>query len=125
MLLTVYILFQVLVIAGIILTFYSKEVIFSALTMLFTAILAVGAWRLFVGVQYVWDTTTSSYVAQNIIMNTSYLAYLNMGLFGLAMVFFFSDLFELLQEESVGLGKLNLSRNKKSSEGLKINKNDF
>jgi hypothetical protein len=118
MLLTIYILFQILVIAGILLVFYSKEIIFSALTMLFSGVLAVGSWRLFIGVQYVFDTATGSYIAENIIVNTSYLAYLNMGLFGLAMVFFFNDLFEWITKESVGLGNLNMSRNKKTEENL-------
>jgi len=118
MLLTIYILFQILVIAGILLVFYSKEIIFSALTMLFSGVLAVGSWRLFIGVQYVFDITTGSYVAEDIIVNTSYLAYLNMGLFGLAMVFFFNDLFEWITKESVGLGNLDMSRNKKTEENV-------
>ena len=98
-------------IAGIILVFYSKEPIFSALTMLFAGTLAVGAWSLNTGVQYVWDATTSSYLAETVIISTPYLSGLNIGLFGLALVFFFNDLFELITNESAGLGKLNLSRN--------------
>lgn len=123
MLLSIYIVFQLLVIAGVILVFYSKEVIFSALTMLFSGILAVGAWRLLVDIQYVFDTTTGVYVAQDIIVNTSYLAYLNMGLFGLAMLFFFNDIFEWIQKESVGLGNLNMTRNKKTEENIQTGGN--
>lgn len=122
MLLTVYILFQILVIAGLVLTFYSKEVIFSAITTILAAVLAIGGWRLFVGVQYVFDSATGSYIAQDIIMNTSYIAYLNMSFFGLALMFLFNDIFELIQGESIGLGKLNLSRNQKSSENLQMTK---
>ena len=123
MLLSIYIVFQLLVIAGVILVFYSKEVIFSALTMLFSGILAVGAWRLLVDIQYVFDTATGVYVAQDIIVNTSYLAYLNMGLFGLAMLFFFNDIFEWIQKESVGLGNLNMTRNKKTEENIQTGGN--
>lgn len=118
MLLTIYILFQIIVLIGVIMTFYSKEMIFSALTMLFSGMLAVGAWRITYGTNYIWDATTSAYVAETLIASTPYIAYLNMGLFGLALMFFYYDVFETLTGQSKGLGNLNLNRNKKTLENI-------
>jgi hypothetical protein len=111
MMLELYILFQLLVLVMLMIAYNNKEPLFSALAMLFSSFLAVGAWSISSGVKYVYDAAIGQQVAEILIYSTPYLAYLNMGLFGLALVFFYYDVFEILTGQSKGLGNLNLSRN--------------
>lgn len=105
MLLEVYILFQILAVIGIILTIISytdklMTIYPSILTLLLSGILSVGAWVLNVGTNYVWNTSMNAYIAEANIISTPYLASFNIAIFGLALVYFFVELFEILRNEA-------------------------
>ena len=85
MILTVYVLLQILAVTGLIVTFFKKSIIPSVLTMLVSGGLAVGAWVLDIGTKYVWDSTISAYVTESIIVQTPYLAGMNIAVSGLAL----------------------------------------
>jgi len=100
MLLSVYLLLQVIAILSIIATFHSKTPLASVLAMVTSGTLMVGAWVLEVGSKYIWDPSIRAYIREPILAQTSYLAVINMAVFGLALVFFFYDIFVTMQEEA-------------------------
>lgn len=100
MLLEIYILFQILAIIGVLMIFHTDTVLVSATTMVISGILAVGAWQLNVGLDFIWDAATKSYITQDIIINTPYLASFNILIFGIALMYFFHDLFAIIKNES-------------------------
>lgn len=69
----------------------------------------VGSWTLNVGSRYVWDPSIRAYVEQSIMVSTPYLATFNILIFGLAILYFFSDVMEVMNEESshINLDKMN------------------
>jgi len=100
MLLEVYILFQILAIIGAIMIFHSDTVFVSAVTLVVSSILAVGAWVLNLGSQFVWNPSIRAYVAETVTINTPYLAGFNMLIVGIALMYFFHDLFAIINNET-------------------------
>jgi len=92
MIVEVYIMLQVAAIAALIATFYAKSIMPSLLTVFSSSILMIGAWILETGHTYMWNPATRAYVAQATIVHTSYLAYINMAIFGLGLLFFINDI---------------------------------
>lgn len=108
--LTLYILFQIVAIIALIFTFYTDVPLVSALTMLSSGILIVGSWILNLGNTFVWDASIRAYVSEPVIINTPYLPYINMAIFGLAMMYFFYDVFNIAQNESPKLNNVTPGR---------------
>jgi hypothetical protein len=104
--LTVYILFQVVAIAALIFTFYTDVPLVSALTMLSSGILIVGSWILHLGNTFLWDASIRAYVSEPIIIQTPYIPYINMAIFGLALMYFFYDVFTIAQNDSPKLNNI-------------------
>lgn len=100
MLLEVYILFQILAVIGLFVILHSDQPVASVLTMLISGVLIVGAWMLNIGTNYVWDSGINAYVAEANMISTPYLAYINMAIFGLALTYFFYDIFMTAANES-------------------------
>jgi hypothetical protein len=109
MLLNVYILLQILAITALIITFFTKTPLSSAVSMVISAILMVGAWVLQIGGQYVWDPSIRAYVRETIYVQTGYLAGFNILLFSLSLLFFMHDMYELITKAS-GLGDTNINQ---------------
>lgn len=59
----------------------------------------MGSWVLETGVKYVWDPAIRAYVTQPILLENSFLPYINMGIMALALIFFFYDLFDTVSEQ--------------------------
>ena len=102
MLLEVYILFQISAFIGLFLTLYTdgESLLPSLLTLLVSGVLAVGAWVLNAGTNYVWDPVVNAYVAEVNTVNTPYLAIFNIAIFGLALVYFLWDTFRTASDSS-------------------------
>lgn len=102
MLLEIYILLQISAIAALVSTFYAKSVMPSLLTVFTSAVLMVGAWVIETGQTYVWDASIRAYVAEAVVVSTNYLAYINMAIFGLGLLFFFHDIMTVAKGGSLG-----------------------
>ena len=103
MILEVYVLLQVLTIVALIVTFYSEAPLYAVMTMVLSGVLMIGAWVLETGVKYVWEPAIRAYSQQPILVQTPYLAYINMAIFGLAIVYFFYDLFNNVNKQTKNL----------------------
>lgn len=84
--------------------------LFSTLTAVSSAVLMIGAWSLNTGVEYVWDAAIRAYVTAPVIIQTSYLAYFNMLIFALAILYFFNDIMDVARAKSKGMGDVNASQ---------------
>ena len=102
MLLEVYILFQISAFIGLFLTLYTdgESLLPSLITLLISGILAVGAWVLNIGINYVWNPDINAYIAEVNTVNTPYLAIFNIAIFGLALVYFLWDTFKTASNSS-------------------------
>jgi len=99
MILTIYILLQVIAILGLIATFFSKTPLVSAITAIVAAILMIGAWQINIGDEYVWDSSIRAYNREPVVVETNYLATINIMIFGLSLMFFIYDTFMLFKKE--------------------------
>lgn len=102
MLLSIFVLIQILVITSLVFVYITKSPILSTLTMVSSAILAVGAWTIEFGGKYVWDPSIRAYVRETLIIQTPYLPIFNMMIFGLALLYFFGDLFDIISDQRFG-----------------------
>lgn len=102
MLLSIYILLQVLAVIGLIFVFMNKSPMVSALAMIPSGMLMAGAWVIDLGNKYIWNVDLKAYDIIPNIINTPYLAYVNILLFGIAMLYFFYDLFSVIMEQKSG-----------------------
>lgn len=102
MILEIYILLQIAAIVALVTTFYAKSIMPSLLTIFTSAVLMIGAWVIEVGQTYVWDASIRAYVAEAVLVNTSYLAYINMAIFGLGLLFFIHDIMAVAKGGSLG-----------------------
>lgn len=100
---------QVLAILVLFLAFVVKMPLVSLMAMIPSAILMTGARTLEIGSQYVFNPTIMAYVREPIVVSTSYLATLNIIIFGLGLVLFVYDLFTVIQEELKGKGNIRAS----------------
>lgn len=100
----IYILFQIIAIIGLFLVFFTDIPLMSALTAVLSGVLVVGAWVLTTGQQMIWDPAIRAYVTEPVIVSTPYLAIINMIIFGLALVYFFYDVYNLIQDETPNVG---------------------
>ena len=91
-------------IGALILALKSKAPLASAVSMVCSGILMVGAWVMEIGHTYAWQSAIRAYVAEATVVTTPYLAGFNMLLFGLSIIYFFSDIFDIYKNESEGLG---------------------
>src|SRR6056297_1516925 len=109
MLITIFILLQIIVITGLIITFHTETPLSSAITATISGILMVGSWVLNVGNEYVWDPSIRAYTREAIIIKTPYLPSINFLIFSLAILFLFYDVFKLWKDESTPIQNVNPS----------------
>lgn len=103
--LEIYILLQLISVSLLATTFIKSSPLNAAMSGLISAVLSVGAWTITTGIKYVWDESLGAYVAESIIINTPYLAGLNVGIFGLSLLLFFVDIFTDFQDEAEKITK--------------------
>src|SRR6056297_1159470 len=118
MILEVFILLQKLAVIGLVVSFFSKTPFASALTIVMSGILMVGAWSINTGIKYVWDPSIRAYVENAAYVSTPYLPAFNMILFGLALLYFFNDIFEIMNEETKNINVDGLANRGNGGEGL-------
>lgn len=97
--LEIYILLQLLSVFLLASTFIKSSPLNASMSALISAVLAIGAWTITTGIKYVWDESLGAYVAEFVVINTPYLAGLNIGIFGLSLMLFFVDMFTDFQDE--------------------------
>jgi len=102
MIFELYLFLQVIAVLLLAACFVTKTPLASVLTAFTSAILIAGAWVLELGHTYVWNPATRAYVAEPVLQQTTYLPYINMMIFAVALLFFIYDMFIAAKEESEG-----------------------
>lgn len=108
MLLEIYIVLQLIAIVAFVLIFKTKSPLVSATSMVTSGILMVGAWVLRISSSYVWVASIRAYAMEPVFVETPYLAGFNIMLFGLSLVYFFTDIFDIYKNESEGMGNIKI-----------------
>src|SRR6056297_989934 len=118
MILEVFILLQKLAVIGLVVSFFSKTPFASALTIVMSGILMVGAWSINTGIKYVWDPSIRAYVENAAYVSTPYLPAFNMILFGLALLYFYNDMMDVIKGETEHINMDGLANRGNGREGL-------
>jgi hypothetical protein len=105
MYLTIFIILQVIAVCALVASFLTKSTLVSAVSMVTSGMLMVGAWVINVGQEYVWNAAIRAYEPSIIYITTPYLASFNMLIFSLSLVFFFTDLFDVIKNEAKTIDK--------------------
>ena len=111
MLLTIYVVLQLIAIIFLFFTFTSKSPLISAITVVIGAMLMLGAWQIDVGGEYVWDSSIRAYAREPVIVETFYLATINIVIFAVGLLFFFDDVLSVFREEKYNMDIINGQNN--------------
>jgi len=93
MLLSVFILIQIVVILFFLLGFFFKNPILWGVSALFSGFLSVAAWVVEKD-YYIWDAAINAYELTTKYYSFSAIAWINIGLFFLTIILFFYDIFQ-------------------------------
>lgn len=110
MIIEVFLLLQVGAIVGLVTTFHAKSVMPSLLTIFTSGILIAGAWVLETGQSYVWDPSIRAYTVEAVVHQTNYIPYINIAIFGLALLFFINDIMTIAKGGRIESWTDNLSK---------------
>lgn len=118
MLFGLFIILQILAILLLAACFFGKAPLISVLTAFTSSVLIAGSWVLQIGHEYIWNAGTRAYISEPIYIQTSYLPFINMIIFGLAILFFVYDMFISVSEENES-SNTNLNLQSGGGVGLK------